>query len=313
MSKKTFLIYVFIFTTFVLAVSFSFRYYFACQKKEKQRIALENKKIIWRSLKSSLVREAEKFNALAAILVKDLDSGWEISLNKEKVIPSASLAKIPIMLGVYKAAYEEKIDLETVIQLKDRHKVSGSGALKNMPVGSEFSIQKLTELMVSESDNTATNIIIDILGMEYLNNAFKEFGLKNTNLSRKMMEFDKRKRGIENFTTAKDMASILCKVYRNNFLNEEISKTCLSILKQQKVKDRIPSKLPAEAIIAHKTGLEENICHDVGIVFTPAGSFVICILTAGETESKIAKNFISEVSLITYRYYCRLQNQDYHK
>ena len=130
-------------------------------------------------------------------------------------------------------------------------------------------------------------------------------GLRNTNIVRKMIDFQERREGIENYTTAEDMAFLLEGLYRNNLLNKDISKQCLLLLGQQKVNDRIPRKLPKDGIvIAHKTGLERHVCHDVGIVFTQKGNFLICVLIKHENKlAKPAKRFISDIALLTYNYY----------
>ena len=157
--------------------------------------------------------------------------------------------------------------------------------------------------MISESDNTATNMLIDRLGFACLNDNFKKIGLKDTNISRRMMDFRSRKAGKENFTTASDLAHILEKIYKKKLINKAYSQMCLDFLKKQKIKDRIPVKLPAGTLVAHKTGLEKGICHDAGIVFTPRGDFLICVLTRHKNKTaKSAKELIAQLAFLTYSY-----------
>jgi len=162
---------------------------------------------------------------------------------------------------------------------KNSCKVLGSGIIKDYAAGTQFNIDYLVEVMITQSDNTATNMFIDYLGMDSLNNYFKRLGLSDTNLVRKMMDFKSRKAGLENFTSARDVAFLLEKIYNNKLINKDFSGKCLEILKRQKARDRIPKKLPSDAVVAHKTGLEKGVCHDAGIVFTPNGDFLICVLT----------------------------------
>ncbi len=172
----------------------------------------------------------------------------------------------------------------------------------------KLSIERLIGLMIYESDNTATNILTNLLGIEYLNNAFKAFGLKNTDLSRKIADYHLREKGIENYTTAEDMALILEKIYRRILVNKDISEKCIGILKLQRINDRIPKYLPVDIVIAHKTGLEAGICHDVGIVFTRRGDFLISVLTKHkDSNSNPAKEFIAKVALYTYNYFEQMQ------
>lgn len=264
---------------------------------------LRIKKANWQSLQQRLNRQNLKFTGRAGIIVKDLDTGWEFAYGQDQPFASASMVKIPIMAAVFKAGQEGLIDLSGTVRLDGQDKVLGSGKLKGMPNGSVYSIRELVKLMVTSSDNTAANMLIDILGMDYLNNSFKEFGLKQTNLSRKMMDFRVRRNGTENYTTAADTALLLEKIYRKTLVNAAVSSQCLEILKAQKIRDRIPAKLPAATLVAHKTGLERGICHDAGIVYCPQGDLLICVLTKGTKSSRSAKAFIARLSLEAYNSY----------
>jgi beta-lactamase class A len=146
-------------------------------------------------------------------------------------------------------------------------------------------------------------MLIELLGFEYLNSSFKDFGLKDTNIVRKMMDFRKRANGRENFTTASDMANLFKSMYYGRLINRDISKRCLLVLKKQKVKDRIPRKLPKGTMVAHKTGLERKICHDAGIIFTHSGGYLIVVLTKHRYKNSFpVKKFISQIALELYSY-----------
>jgi len=262
----------------------------------------------WSALRQTLSDEISRFNGEAGVVVKDLGMNWEIAFNKDRLFPSASLAKIPLMAACFFAAEQGRIKLERNIALKASDKMTGSGALKDMPAGTTFSVGRLIGLMIYDSDNTATNIITNLLGVEYLNNAFKSFGLKNTGLSRKIADYRLRDSGIENYTTAEDMALLLDKAYRRNLGSKNVSGQCISVLKLTRMNDRIPKYLPAEISVAHKTGLEKSVCHDAGIVFTRQGDFIIVVLTKHTNANSLpSKEFIAKVSLHAYRYFEQLQ------
>jgi beta-lactamase class A len=283
--------------------------YYQTQKKlreetEKARILLKKRKADWQILEQSLSEKVNSFSGEAGILIKDLQPNWEISFNKDKLFPSASIVKIPIMVSCFYAMRDGTLKYDSAIRLKSADKASGSGILKNMSTGKEISIADLLRLMITKSDNTAANMLIERLGFEYLNKSFKYYGVKNTNLSRKMVDFKARKQGIENYTTAEDIALILEKIYRGKIINQDISKQCIDLLKQQKINDRIPKHLPEDAVIAHKTGLERFVCHDAGIVYTPNGDFIICALIKhSQTTSKSAKEFIADIAETVYQYF----------
>ena len=146
-------------------------------------------------------------------------------------------------------------------------------------------------------------MLIDLLGFDYLASAFKDFGLDQTNLARKMMDFRSRAKGIENYTTPREMADILERIYRRTCVSPQASEKCLVCLKGQKVNDRIPRYLPRKVPVAHKTGLENKVCHDAGIVFADKGDVLICVLTEGDTGATIAKRMIARISALVYKIY----------
>jgi beta-lactamase class A len=299
--KKAFIFIPLLIIGISLCAYLSYKSYRAFGEIKKRKILLEARRASWIALKKNLESEVSNFKGKTAIIVEDLNMGWRISLNKDRLFPSASLIKIPIMAAGFYAAHEGRISLKDNLTLKASSKVSGSGLLKNMAVGSKFSVEKLIELMITQSDNTATNMLIDFLTLDYLNSFFKNAGLTHTNLSRKMMDFKYRKKGMENYTTAADIAYIFERIYRRRFLNKSISERCLALLLRQKVNDRIPAKLPPQVMVAHKTGLERYVCHDAGIIFIPQeGHFLICVLTESKSETKKVKEFISNVSLYIY-------------
>ncbi|MGA2775783.1 MAG: serine hydrolase [Candidatus Omnitrophota bacterium] len=269
------------------------------------QVLLENKRQAWLKLRDTLENKIRHFKGTVSLVITDLDNNWEIAFNKDTLIPSASLVKIPIMLSYFYATQEGKVSLRDTIKLKTCEKVAGSRVLGKEPSGSLFTIEELFEPMITQSDNAAANILIDFLGFDTLNIYFKKMGLKNTNIARKMMDFKERREGDENYTTAQDMAYLLEELYHKNFLNKDISEKCLELLGQQKINDRIPKKLPKNGtFIAHKTGLERHICHDVGIVFTNKGNFLICVLVKHDNKlAKPAKKLISDIALLVYNYY----------
>lgn len=265
---------------------------------------LEKKHNAWLALEEKINAQVDSFSQDAGIIIKDLSTGWEIAVNEDKLFPSASIVKVPIMASIFSVSIEKGFDLNRTLTLKNKYKVSGSGRLKDYSAGGEFYIEDLIERMITESDNTAANMLIDYLEFETLNSSFKKLGLSNTNIVRRMMDFESRSRGLENYTCAKDIAFLLERIYNNKLINKDFSRKCLEILKRQKMSDRIPARLPANTVVAHKTGLERGVCHDVGIVFTAKGDFVICVLTKHSYKAaRHAKRFISIIARDVYDFY----------
>jgi len=309
-TKKIFLS-IFIGALSICGSYFAYRYCTNLKETKKQQILFEKRKAAWQFFRQKLANEISQFKGETGIAIKNLETGWEFSHEKAKLFPSASLAKIPLMAACFLAADQGRIKLERNIALKPSDKLTGSGVLKDMPARTTFSVERLIGLMIYDSDNTAANIVTNLVSIDYLNNTFKSFGLKNTDLSRKIADYRSRDKGIENYTTAEDLAMLLDKIYQRKLGNEDVSNQCISMLKLTRMNDRIPKYLPPEITIAHKTGLENNVCHDAGIVFTRKGDFIIVVLTKhAHTNSALSKEFIAKVSLHAYKYFEQLQQKE---
>lgn len=303
MRTKKILLFISLLIFLAIGAYFGQRYYVKFQKAKQEQLLYEARKIAWHNLQQRIKSEISQFKGEAGIVIKDLETGWEFAYDKEKLFPSASLAKIPLMAACFRASEEGRIKLDRNVALKSSDKLTGSGSLKDMKPGTTFSIEKLIGLMIYDSDNTASNMLTNIVGIDYLNNSFRAFGLKNTNLSRKIADFSARDSGIENYTTAADMAFMLENIYRKSLISKDSSERCLRILKLCRMNDRISKYLPADVVVAHKTGLERGICHDAGIVFTCKGDFLIVALTKHSNSNSVSsKEFIAKVSLDTYNY-----------
>lgn len=269
------------------------------------KLSLYTKKTkIYSALEKKIGNEINCLDSETSVLIKDLNSpDLKLSFSGQKKFPAASLIKLPILAVAFKAVTERKISLSRIITIKRADISGGSGAIKAMRLPVKLRFSKLLELMITQSDNTATNKVISILGFDYINNGFKELGLHSTYLKRKMMDFSNRRKGIENYTTVNEIAYLLEKIYNKQLIGPKSSRLMLSLLKKQKIKDRIPRYLPNNISVAHKTGLERGVVHDAGIIFSPKGDYIICVLTKHVKNYRNAKKFIARISLLTYRMY----------
>ncbi len=257
----------------------------------------------WAAMETAVRKKVAAFRGEVGLVIRDLGTGWTLQIDPDKAFAAASMVKVPIMAACLEAQTEGRLSLEDRMTLKRSDKTLGSGLLRRKRSGSVFTVDQLVELMVAHSDNTATNMLIDRLGFDYLNGVFREMGLETTSLARKMMDFGSRGKGVENYTTAREMADILERMYRRDCFSAEVSGMCLDYLKSQKVNDRIPRLLPKNVVVAHKTGLEREVCHDAGIVFTERGDFLISVFTRTTRGVRTAKTFISGVSALAYKVY----------
>ena len=266
--------------------------------------AQRQRQAAWNELKQELTQEILQFDGQTGVVIEDLRTGWRIEHQPTRSFPAASVIKVPMMTACYQAAQEGRLDLNSWVGVRPSDKVLGSGVLKQMGGKTEVPVTQLIDWMITESDNTATNVLMSRLGMDYFNRHFQHLGLQDTKLERRMMDFSKRKRGVENVTTAGDMAELFRKLYRSEAMSPAISRTCLELLKRQRHHDRIPAQLPRGIPVAHKTGLERSVCHDAGIIFTRKGDLLICVLTQRRQKgtSRPAKRFIARLAQRAYRY-----------
>ncbi|MBV1821139.1 serine hydrolase [Clostridium cochlearium] len=235
-----------------------------------------------------------------AVVVKSFKDNSTFMINEYMVFPSASTIKLLIMARIMKEVKEKKRNLEDKIILKDVYKCGGDGILKELNDGHIFTLKEVITLMIIVSDNTATNILIDMIGMDNINCMGKELGLTNTELRRKMMDSEAVKMGRENVTTAKDLSCILEMIYNRQLVDCEYSDIMLDILKKQQVTGRLDLYLPEDILIAHKTGDLDNLEHDVGIVYHPRGNYLICVLTKNVSTNKYGREIIGEISQKVY-------------
>ena len=254
----------------------------------------------WEANSADILKRISNLRGEAGIVVEDLETGWTFIHNEDQPFPAASLVKIPILVTCFKAVEEGRLDLSEKHVLRREDRVGGSGILRRMRNGRSFTYSQLIDYMVTESDNIACNILIDRLGFDYINQVFEELGLEKTRLNRKMIDFAARDQGIENYTTAAEMTGLLDRIYHHRCFNAEISERCLAVLKRQKINDRLPRYLPKEITVAHKTGLEKEVCHDAGIVFTPSGDYIITVLVHTWIGPGSAKIFIGRLSSYFY-------------
>jgi len=274
--------------------------YFPCRKFFK----FCQKSRIYLNLKSQIEEESKNAPGHISFVIKDLTfPSLELSCLAREKFPAASLIKVPILASVLQAVETGRLSLEQQVTITQADLTGGSGKIKTLKLPINVTLQELLEFMISHSDNTASNKIIDLLGFDYLNESFKKAGLKDTVLKRRMMDFSQRPNGKENYTSARDIVFLLNKIYAKKLINKEFSQIALSLLKKQRIKDRIPRYLPKNIIVAHKTGLEHGIVHDAGIVFAPQGDYIICVLMKKSHNYKAAKKFIAQVSLLTYNFY----------
>lgn len=229
-----------------------------------------------------------------AVAVKHLRTGETYFLNADTAMPTASLIKLPIMVEAYQQAKEGKIAFDTTLTLKKSDKVPGSGVLTlHFSDGATFQLRDAVRLMIAHSDNTATNMVIDQIGLPSTSKRMAELGFKNTKLNAKVFRADTRldqefgkKYGLGS-TTAREMVELLELIDAGKVVSPEACKEMLATLKTCEDKEKMTRLLPAGAVVAHKTGSVDSSKTDAGIIYLKKGTdpVALCVLT-DENEDK---------------------------
>ena len=239
-----------------------------------------------------------------AYAVKNFTTGETFFANEGEIFHSASMIKLPILSCLYLEAENGNIDLETKYELKKEDVVDG-GIIPEFHYGSVFTLRDLANIMIVVSDNTATNILIDFLGFEKINEHIKKYlGMEKTELVKKLM-IPAKSPDIFNYTCAKDILRFFELLYFEKLVSKKASKDMLEILSRQMFIEKIPRFLPDSVFTANKTGEVSGTRHDGAIVKTDNFDFGICVLTSKSEDINKSDDFISSLS----RYFFDLFSQ----
>jgi beta-lactamase class A len=202
-------------------------------------------------------------------------------IRADEVVTAASTIKVPILAAALHEVDAGRLDLAQPNAIPPR-RTGGSGVLQALPHLHTLTLADLLTLMIIVSDNTATNVVIDLIGMERVNQFCAGAGLNGTVLRRKMMDADAVRLGLENTTTAHDQAKLLGALAWRNLLPAPLRAFALQALERQQFNDGLPSLLPDGVIVAHKTGELPGVRHDVGVITGTNGrQAAVAVLLSG--------------------------------
>ena len=218
----------------------------------------------------------------------------DILLHANIPMRSASMIKVFILGYAMERAKDGTLDLQESVTLDDEEKVGGSGILSSYPSGAEFSVLEMLRLMITESDNTATNIMIDRLGMENINQYIQNRGYTETILQRNMMDFLAAARGMENYTSARDLGKFFTGLYNHQCVDAVNDAVMIDFLKAQTDNEALPKALPYFTV-AHKTGELIGAYHDGGILYGDK-DYILIILTDDYENREETINAIQEAA-----------------
>jgi beta-lactamase class A len=251
-------------------------------------------------LKAKVERQLQEISSrvdgVVGYAVLDLTSGDRITHLGGETFPTASTIKIAIVHELFKQVEEGKVRLSDTITLDRSKAVGGTGVLVHMGTPT-LSILDYATLMVTLSDNTATNVLIDRLGMENVTARMQSLGLPHTLLRRHMMDNAAARRGEENVSTPEEIVRLLEAVSR--------SQDAVQLLEKPK-SSRLRLGLPAGVLTADKPGELDGVRVDAGIVFAKNRPYILCVMTTYLKDEKEGERAIEAVSRVVYEYFDRL-------
>lgn len=286
-----------------------------------------------------LEKSSEGFDGVLGVWVKNLDTGEEAGLNEDQLFPTASVFKVPVLVELFRQVDAGELDLEKNVILRSDDRVPGSGVLKEMSEGLKITVKDLARLMMIVSDNTATDLILKLVGKERVNETISELGLEETVIVAGCREilFDlvglddlpEEAKTIENFmeaasmgemdgtwslgvedndvTTPREMARILELIVKGEAASRESCDMILDIMGRcQTGRYRLAKYLPSQDVnLVHKTGSLPGIRNDVGVVTVKESGerYIISCFTKDASDVYEAEEVIALTSEQVYEYF----------
>jgi beta-lactamase class A len=264
----------------------------------------ENLKVLHEKTASHLREVVSKTRGAMGFSALDLTNGERFGENENLVFPQASAIKIAILMEVFKQAHEGKFKLSDVRRIRKEDKTGGSGVLIELGDGTvELSLRDLCVLMMVLSDNTATNLLIDLVGQENINASLISLGLKQTKVQRRMMDTAASHRGDENISTPTEAARIMEILFKGEFISHTVCDDILSILKKLKTSN-LKAALPEDVETASKPGSISGVTTEWAIVYLKERPYVLVVMENYGMGD--APDAMKEISKTLYEYFSRL-------
>ncbi|WP_143322202.1 serine hydrolase [Clostridium sp. HBUAS56010] len=251
---------------------------------------------------SKIIKRLEQLPGKIGFYYENLNTEDVIFYKDQEPFLAASVIKLFIMAVAFEQLERGDYNCKMLFSIKQKDCVPSCGALTYLHEGIEVTVMDLITLMIIFSDNTATNVLIEHMGIEEINTAIKRFGFEKTVLRRKMFDLEKARNGIENYITVGEVGKLLKIMYAGTLISKQASEKMLSIMKNQQLTGKIPFYLKALSHmpeIAHKTGEDMGISHDVGIIYGK-NPFIVCFC-GNETDTPRFERVMADISLELYK------------
>ena len=268
--------------------------------------------LLWQKLDATVQQVNRELNGTMGVAILDLTDGRTLLLNPDAVFAQASCIKVTVLAELYRQDQQAEQGTPGKARLTDMYTMDSSDLVADSAImaGLTPGMTKLTNrdlatFMVAVSDNSATNVLIDRVGMANVNAMLDSLSLTHTRLQRKMMDVKAAQAGRENLSTPREMMTFFADLYQGKLLNQTITNNYFKELSTKKSSD-IPRFLPEDLMIANKPGELAGVRNDIGVVFVPNRPFVIVVMTAYLQHERDGNDAIAKIAKAAYEYFDRV-------
>jgi beta-lactamase class A len=257
---------------------------------------------------ASMRKEAQRLDGVTGYAIKDLATGESFYLNADLVFPTASSIKLAVLLELMRQAQEGKLSLDEKHTIGRSETTVGDDEPILAMLGDgtvTMTLRDLATFMVVLSDNSATNILIERLGMDNINSEIVRLGLGETHLRRKMIDIQAAREGRENVSTPREMMTLVDKVHAGGVLDRDRTKDYFALLALPK-DSLFHRALPPVAIIEDKPGALDAVRCDTGVIEVKGHPFAISVMTTYDSNNEEGAHAVKEIARLAYEYFSRL-------
>jgi beta-lactamase class A len=249
-------------------------------------------------------RIADAADGVVGYVIVDLTNGDRFERQADQPFPTASTIKLAILYELLRQVDAKRLTLDEPKPIPERLRVGGSGVLQQLsnPV---LSLRDCAILMMMASDNTATNIVIDAVGMEAVNTRMRALGALTLALRRRMMDTDAARRGDENVASPADLARVLQALDRGEGLSADAKATALDLMTRP-LQSPLRAGIPAGVKVASKPGSLDGVQADAGVVHVDGRPFALVVMTTFLATAESGERTITDITRNAYSYFSRL-------
>lgn len=275
-------------------------------------VTSEQQRLLRAKLEETIHDVDSRLDGDLGVAILDLSSGEWISLHADQVFPTASSIKVPLLVELYRqneqaeAGQSGKAKLSDIYVVNKADDVPDSDIFNGLTPGvTKLTLRDLAQMVVAVSDNSATNVLIDRVGMQNVNQLLQSLSLNHTKLQRKMMDIKAAQEGRENLATPREFTMLFEALYRNKLMSQSSTDALLALLKTRK-DSPMQRAFMFNGKVADKHGELDGVRCDMGIIYAPNRPFVISVMTSYLKNEREGEDAIGEIAQAAYNYFDRV-------